>query len=86
MVFDRKQPGKIWVISDTHLRAGQILPEAFTKKVDREDIVIHLGDFVSFDVAEQIKDIATLKAVSGNCDPPSLRNIYPERIFSPRTF
>jgi putative phosphoesterase len=77
MAFNRNKPRKVWVLSDTHLRAGQILPETFTKKVSREDIVIHLGDFVTVDIANQIDNIATLEAVWGNCDPPSLRERFP---------
>lgn len=71
-------PEKIWVISDTHLRSGQILPETFTRRVQREDIIIHLGDFISPEIANQLKGLtARLEAVSGNCDPPSIKNEFP---------
>ena len=70
-------PGKICVISDTHLRAGQILPDSFTKKVAREDIIIHLGDFISPNIVGQIKALCRLEAVSGNCDPSAIRNDFP---------
>jgi putative phosphoesterase len=76
MAFDRNQPRNVWTISDTHLKAGQILPETFTEKVSRGDIVIHLGDFVSADFVKQIENIATLEAVYGNCDPPLLRQQF----------
>jgi len=74
----RNGPGKIWVVSDTHLRSGQILPDAFTRRIGREDIIIHLGDFVSPEIVEQLRSIARLEAISGNCDPSSIRNIYPQ--------
>lgn len=73
----RDGPAKIWVVSDTHLRSGQILPDAFTKRVEREDIIIHLGDFVSTEIIKQLRTIARLEAVSGNCDPSSVRNLFP---------
>ncbi|UCC78761.1 MAG: metallophosphoesterase [Candidatus Zixiibacteriota bacterium] len=73
----RNGPGRIWVVSDTHLRSGQILPDPFTRRVRREDIIIHLGDFVSPDIIEQLRAIARLEAVSGNCDPSSIKNLFP---------
>ena len=72
-------PGRIWVVSDTHLKSGQILPKAFTKKIDREDIIIHLGDFTSPGIIDQLQCLARLEAVSGNCDPPSIRNRFPAK-------
>jgi putative phosphoesterase len=73
----RNGPGRIWVISDTHLRSGQILPKAFIERVEREDIIIHLGDFVSPELADRLRKLARLEAVCGNCDPPSLKNQFP---------
>ena len=68
---------RIWVISDTHLRSRAILPRAFTRRVNREDIVIHLGDFVSLELAEYLQSICRLEAVYGNCDPPLIRERFP---------
>ena len=72
----RDGPGNIWVVSDTHLRSGQILPDSFTNRVGREDIIIHLGDFISPEIIDQLQKIATLEAVSGNCDPPSIKSRF----------
>jgi putative phosphoesterase len=77
MSDSRDGPGNIWVVSDTHLRSGQILPDSFTKLVGREDIIIHLGDFVSPDIVNQLQKLGALEAVSGNCDPPSIKNRFP---------
>ncbi len=73
----RDLSGKIWVVSDTHLRSDKFLPDAFRHKVSREDIILHLGDFVSFDVVRGLRNIARLEAVHGNCDPPDLRKEFP---------
>ncbi len=75
----RSNSGRIWVISDTHLRSGHILPRFFTTKVSREDIIIHLGDFVAEDIVAQIKKLARLEAVCGNCDPEPIRNLFPRK-------
>jgi len=72
----RDGPGKIWVVSDTHLRSGQILPDSFSQRVGREDIIIHLGDFISPEIVNQLRKLARLEAVSGNCDPPAVRNQF----------
>ncbi len=68
---------RIWVISDTHLRSGQNLPAFFTNQVDREDVIIHLGDFISLDVVQYLESLASLEAVSGNCDSSEIKSIFP---------
>jgi putative phosphoesterase len=73
----RNVPAKIWVVSDTHLRSNQILPDSFTERVGREDIIIHLGDFVSPEIIKQLRALAHLEAISGNCDPSSIRKLFP---------
>ena len=78
MSDSRNGPDKIWIISDTHLKSDQILPDSFTRRVGREDIIIHLGDFVSPEIVNRLKELARLEAVSGNCDPLSIKNQYPQ--------
>jgi putative phosphoesterase len=74
----RDSPGRIWVVSDTHLGSGHLLPDSFTKRVGREDIIIHLGDFISLDIVRQIQAMARMEAVRGNCDPTSIKNLFPQ--------
>jgi putative phosphoesterase len=69
----------IWVISDTHLKSGDHLPAHFIDRVSREDIIIHLGDFISIEVVDFLRSLARLEAVSGNCDSPAIRNLFPSR-------
>ena len=70
---------KIWVISDTHLKSGQNLPDSFVNRVGREDIIIHLGDFINLDIVDSLERLAALEAVSGNCDPQEVQDIFPSR-------
>ncbi len=63
----------IWVISDTHLTKSHILPETFVRRVDREDIIFHLGDMVSFEIMEFLHTLCPVEAVRGNCDMPDVR-------------
>jgi putative phosphoesterase len=67
----------IWVISDTHLESEEFLPVSFIELVNREDLIIHLGDFVSPRIVSFLGRLASIEAVSGNCDPPEIRNFLP---------
>jgi putative phosphoesterase len=77
MSDSRNGEPKIWVVSDTHLKSGQILPATFTNRVGRGDIIIHLGDFVSPEIIGQLQILSRMEAVSGNCDPLSIKNAFP---------
>jgi len=63
----------IWVISDTHLTKCHILPDEFARRVDREDIIFHLGDLVAPAVLNELQSLCRVEAVYGNCDLPQLR-------------
>jgi uncharacterized protein len=63
----------IWVISDTHLTRSNILPETFVQQIVREDIILHLGDIISFEVMEFLHTLCHVEAVRGNCDMPDVR-------------
>jgi uncharacterized protein len=69
----------IWVISDTHLTKSQVLPDSFTDKIGREDIILHLGDLVSFEIIEYLQSLCHVHAVRGNCDLPDVRRVLPPK-------
>jgi len=75
----RSKASIIWIISDTHLRKGQFLPESFTVNIRREDIIFHLGDFISLQVIEFLRGKCRLEAVVGNCDAPDIRRLMPSK-------
>jgi len=79
MGFERSSKSLIWVISDTHLRKGQILPESFVENIRREDCIFHLGDFISLDVIEFLNGKCRFEGVVGNCDAPDIRRIMPSK-------
>ncbi|MCA1839040.1 MAG: metallophosphoesterase family protein [Actinomycetota bacterium] len=64
---------KIGVISDTHIpsRARQV-PDQVFDLFEGVDAVIHAGDVVNKQVLIDLRAIAPLHAVLGNCDPTSL--------------
>ncbi|HHY47220.1 MAG TPA: D-amino-acid transaminase [Firmicutes bacterium] len=78
----RKQGGgipvKIGVLSDTHIpvRAKEI-PREILEAFSGADLIIHAGDIVSFEVLEELARLAPVEAVSGNMDPPEIREKLP---------
>lgn len=70
---------KIGVISDTHLA----VPDDRLEKIVKDhfqgvDLILHAGDIVDIGVLEVFGD-TTVCAVSGNMDPASVRDIFPEK-------
>jgi uncharacterized protein len=70
------------VISDTHLpRGARRLPEACLQHVRRADLMLHLGDFSTLAVLEELEALGPpLQAVSGNADEPALRARLPTEL------
>jgi uncharacterized protein len=69
-------------ISDTHLpRGARRLPEACLQHVRRADLILHLGDFSTLAVLEELEALGPpLQAVSGNADEPALRARLPTEL------
>ncbi|MDY6826311.1 MAG: metallophosphoesterase family protein [Bacillota bacterium] len=65
----------IGVVSDTHVpnRARFLPPELF-RVLDGVDLILHCGDLVKAEIIEELEAIAPVEAVSGNMDPPELKN------------
>lgn len=68
------------LISDTHVpRRARDLPEPVWREIDRADVVVHAGDWVSVDLLDAIERRATrLIGVAGNNDGPELHRRLPE--------
>jgi len=59
---------KIGVISDTHVHRISELPSSLINTLARMDMVIHLGDFHSEALVNDLKEIAEFHGVAGNHD------------------
>jgi putative phosphoesterase len=73
---------RIGVVSDTHLpRFGRDLPRELRDglRAAAVDLIVHLGDFTSPDVAALFEAIAPFDAVAGNNDGPELVAAYGRR-------
>ncbi len=73
---------KILVISDTHIpdRAKE-LPDKVKSELERVDMVVHAGDFTSFDFYLELHALSpSLKAVHGNMDGTEIYDTLPEKL------
>jgi len=59
---------KIGVISDTHVHRISELPSSLINALTRMDMVVHLGDFHSEDLVNDLKEISDFRGVAGNHD------------------
>lgn len=82
--IEREVPLTLGVISDTHLRAGEIdrlpgeIPELFTRF--GVDLIVHGGDVVDQLVLDRLEQVAPVIAVHGNNESLELWKALPERI------
>ena len=74
-----KQDSKIGVISDTHVRSFEELPEALVKALAECDLIIHAGDIINMKVIRGLEDLAPVIAVHGNMDQPEVWSALPDR-------
>ncbi len=70
---------KLIVLSDTHLKTGEIPPKLQSILEDC-DLIVHAGDFSTVEAYEAFNASGKLKAVSGNADTFELRKLLPERL------
>ena len=59
---------RVAVLSDTHLKAGKSLPAFVWDNLTDIDLILHAGDIVNMNLLSDLACIATVRAVSGNCD------------------
>lgn len=65
---------KILLLSDTH----NYWDSRFADYIASCDEVWHAGDMCSYEHAQRFAQLATFRAVCGNCDGGDLRRVYPE--------
>lgn len=70
---------KLIVLSDTHLKTGEI-PGQLQSLLQDCDLIIHAGDFSTLEAYQAFNASGKLKAVSGNDDSLELKQLLPERL------
>ena len=68
---------QILVIADTHLSDPSEIPSELINVANSAELILHAGDFVSFDVYDFLNGLGHLKAVRGNSDEAALRGRLP---------
>ena len=70
---------KVGVISDTHARNLDGVPQPVLAALAEVDLIVHAGDFTEKAVLDGLNRLAEVKAVCGNMDSGELRRILPEK-------
>ena len=70
---------KIGVLSDTHVDDIGELPSDVMNSLRKTDLIIHLGDYHSREVVDELKRFTDFHGITGNHDGPSIRAILPDR-------
>lgn len=64
---------KVIVISDTHLQSVDELPPDLVSALADAEVVIHLGDFTSGQLLNQLRGLGKFYGIWGNHDGPDIR-------------
>jgi putative phosphoesterase len=70
---------KIAVISDTHAQKLDDLPAALLGTLMKADMIIHLGDFDTLEMVEELKGLNTFRGVTGNHDFEDIQAVLPSK-------
>jgi phosphoesterase, MJ0936 family len=70
---------KLIVLSDTHLKTGEI-PQQLQTLLEECDLIVHAGDFSNVKAYQAFNAFGKLKAVFGNDDASELKKLLPERL------
>jgi len=71
---------RILALSDSHIPVNaKSLPVRLLKEIEKADLLLHAGDFVSLDFLEGLKGLCKMKAVYGNMDSLEVRKSLPEK-------
>lgn len=69
------------VLGDTHMpRMAKQLPERLLNEIRAADLIIHVGDWQTRDVYEQLKQFAPVKGVYGNVDEPFFYGHFKDKL------
>ena len=68
---------KICVVSDTHARRISDLPPALISTMKKADIIVHLGDYDTIELVNELKKLGNFWGVTGNHDFAKIRAVLP---------
>jgi putative phosphoesterase len=68
---------KICVVSDTHAHRISDLPPALISVLKKADIIVHLGDYDTIELVNELKKLGNFWGVTGNHDFAKIRAVLP---------
>src|SRR4030042_223061 len=68
---------KVCVISDTHAHHVSELPPALISVLRKADIIVHLGDYDTIELVNELKKLGNFWGVTGNHDFAKIRAVLP---------
>ena len=70
---------KIGVLSDTHVSRVSDLPPSVIRALENADLIVHLGDFDSLQLLNELREMGDFIGVAGNHDGQDIRKILSEK-------
>ena len=71
---------KVLVISDTHCEDFRMLPSNVIEEMDRVDAIIHVGDYTTMALVDELKTRGSFYGVRGNMDDLKVKMSLPESL------
>ncbi|WP_301109548.1 metallophosphoesterase family protein [Sporosarcina sp.] len=69
---------KIVITGDTHIPGrGKVLPPRLVQECETADLILHTGDWKSFEVYEMLSEFAEVRGVTGNVDDDEMKKKFP---------
>lgn len=70
---------RIGVISDTHVKTVNEIPERIRAALAEVDLIVHAGDFTEIAVLDGLRELGEVRVVRGNMDSGELKRMLPEK-------
>ncbi|MBS4201063.1 metallophosphoesterase family protein [Bacillus sp. FJAT-49732] len=68
---------KIVIIADTHMpKMAKKLPSRLVDEFKNTDLILHAGDWQTFEVYEKLREYAPVEGVAGNIDGEDLQSFF----------
>lgn len=67
------------MLSDTHAKDLDDLPERILEDIKKADLIIHVGDYTSKMFLDQLRDLGNFKGVHGNMDSNEIKSELPDK-------
>ena len=67
------------MLSDTHAKDLDDLPDRILEDIKKADLIIHVGDYTSKKFLEKLRDLGNFKGVHGNMDPNEIKRELPDK-------